>query len=339
MIMVAALLIMLFMTNYSVMQQKSVTNQYASDQAYEAAEAGLEFGVAYLQRNKATVIASPSSGFINYGSSDSNITNVTQANNSRFSIVYTNPNANNYNLILITATGTSSDTTSARTIKQLFQYKPILLNTPTVPSTVLGSVALGGTATITNTEGSTSIVAGSGISYNGTSSSTSTTGSSDIHTAGPDIQPNNSTINAMNTDQFFQSFFGTTTSTVKNMIQNYYPAGSNPNINGMTGTSIWVDDSLTLASSTVIGSPTAPVLLIVNGNFNLNGNVTIYGFVFVQGLISNITGTPNIIGGFASSGGLSLLGNADIGFSSSTLNALSQNTGVYAKVPGSWRDY
>ncbi len=61
------------------------------------------------------------------------------------------------------------------------------------------------------------------------------------------------------------------------------------NINGVSGQAIWYDDSLIYNGNlnVSIGSPSNPVVLVVDGNltFNGSGNVTIYGFVYVTGAL------------------------------------------------------
>jgi Tfp pilus assembly protein PilX len=137
-------LIVLFAANYGVMQQKVSTNAYRYYQAYEAAEAGLEFAIPYLQQNKATILAGPVGGYIP-AYSDSSTANVTLGNNSRYTIVYSNPIANNYDLIKITVTGTSDDGTSSQVISQLVQFDSFLSSTPSSPLTAKGAVTLKGT--------------------------------------------------------------------------------------------------------------------------------------------------------------------------------------------------
>jgi Tfp pilus assembly protein PilX len=81
-LLVSATLIVLYAGQHSLLQQKSVSNQNNHNQSFEAAEAGLEFGMAYLNQNAATVMASPSGGYISYGASDTNVTNVSLSNGS-----------------------------------------------------------------------------------------------------------------------------------------------------------------------------------------------------------------------------------------------------------------
>jgi hypothetical protein len=283
-------------------------------------------------------VGSASGGVINYGGGNSSLTNVSQSDGSFFSIVYTNPTVNNFNLIQITATGTSSDSTSTQTVNQLYQYASLLATIPTNPSSVAGAVSLSGSSAIGNTEGNYSIISGGAISFNGNAGSSAQSGSSGKTGNGPDVQANNPALGSMTPDQFFQSYFGVPSNTVKSMVSNYYAAGSNPNLSGVTGASIWVDDALSLTSNMTIGSSTSPVILIVNGNFSMNGGVTIYGFVFVFGSVSTI-GNTEIIGGFASIGALSMSGNSAINYNGGVLNGAANSIGTYAKVPGSWRDF
>jgi hypothetical protein len=79
----------------------------------------------------------------------------------------------------------------------------------------------------------------------------------------------------------------------------------------------------------------------VNGNFDLSGNVTIYGVVFVIGsATTDIVGNSSITGGIISVGDLNIRGNTVLTYNSSVLTTI-QNTisTYYAKVPGSWRDF
>src|SRR3990167_6095672 len=101
-------LIILFAANYGRLNDKSVTNINRHYQAFEAAQAGMEFGINYLDENNAAILASPAGGYIlPYSNSSTN--NVVLANNSRYTITYSNPVANNYTLIKVTSVGTSDD--------------------------------------------------------------------------------------------------------------------------------------------------------------------------------------------------------------------------------------
>src|SRR5579871_2369304 len=87
----------------TIVEQRVVNSEYNLDQAFEAAEAGLQFGIVNLS---ATGSLAP-------------ILNVALANNAQYSINYSQPDAiNKPNLILITVTGTSADATTRRNVQQ-----------------------------------------------------------------------------------------------------------------------------------------------------------------------------------------------------------------------------
>ncbi|MFZ2315058.1 MAG: PilX N-terminal domain-containing pilus assembly protein [Gammaproteobacteria bacterium] len=349
-LLVASTLVIIFAANFGIMQEKITTNTQRQNQAFEAAEAGLEFGINYLQTNSATILANPVSGFIP-AFSNSNTTNVALANGSHFSLVYTNPTANNYNLIEIRSTGTSDDGTSTRIVSQQVQFGSTLVAPSNTPVITQGQVTMSGNASITNTEHPGTLVSGSTVALSGDANTVLSSGTSS--TPGnikSDIQTNNMPIANMSANDFFATYFGNNTAAVQsNMAHVYTNSGStnyNNTLNNMTGTSIWINQTAGVAAingNTTIGSATNPVLLVVNGSLSLSGNVTIYGYVFVMGggEITTTTGNTNIIGGLATTGNMSMSGNVSVTYSSSTLNNLQNlpTMRYYAKVPGTWRDF
>ncbi len=69
-------------------------------------------------------------------------------------------------------------------------------------------------------------------------------------------------------------------------------------LDGVTNKMIWINGCESITSGT-IGSASAPVILIINGNLTISGNVTIYGFVYVMGNVT-ITNGVTINGALAS---------------------------------------
>lgn len=345
-LLVSITLVVLFAGNYSIAQQKISSNTARNLQAFEAAEAGLEYGINYLKQNSATVLATKVSGFVQ-PYSDSNTTNVTLANGSKYSITYSNPIANNYNLITVTSVGTNDDGTATRTISQRVRFGSILYKTPTSPAIAKGQVTISGSSNITNTTGSNTITSGSTASLSGSSSTlaqggvTSTSGH-----INSDIQQNNSTLASQSSADMFASYFGASMATVKSNANYVFTNLSNysSSLNGITGATIWIDQTsgdARLSGTSVIGSPTAPVLIIVNGNMDMSGSTTIYGIVIVLGTTTtDITGSTNITGGILSTDALRLAGTSNLNYSTSVVNTIQQTLGTYyAKVPGTWRDY
>jgi Tfp pilus assembly protein PilX len=346
-LLVSITMIVIFAANYSMMQQKISGNNNRNQQAFEAAEAGLEYGINYLQQNSATILATRVSGFVQ-PYSDSNTSNVTLANGSKYTIVYTNPIANNYNLIQIASTGTSDDGTATRTVTQQVKYGSLLYTTPQNSLVSLAGVTLKGSSQINNTFTNATIKSGAAVSFAGSAQTTISTGvgSNSSHT-GSDVQQNVAALASTSTADLFSSYFGLSMTTVKSNSAYVFSNLGNysSSLNGLTGTSIWLDQpsgSATINGSTVIGSATNPVLLIVNGSLNIAGSAVIYGFVYVIGGQTtdiDITGSATINGALVTDGNLDLKGSTTVNYNPNILNTLQQNVmPYYAKVPGTWRD-
>lgn len=351
-LMVMSTLIIIFAANFGRIQERIAANLNRNMQAFEAAEAGLEFGINYLQQNRSVIVGSPSSGYIAPYTSPST-TDVTLANNSKFSIVYSNPIANDYTLILVTSTGTSDDGSSTRQVSQLLKFGSILTNQPNAALITQGSVSLSGSANVTNTFNNQNIQSGGVLTISGSANTITSTGvTSTASSIGADVNQNNATLASMSQQDFFANYFGTTdTNTIRGQMQNIYSNSSSTNysniLNGKTGTSIWIDQTsgttATISGNTTIGSTTAPVLIIVNGNFGLSGNVTIYGFIFVfgTGAINTLTGSTQIIGGMVSTYNINMSGSLQITYNNSVLTNLQNLSALsyFAKVAGSWKDF
>lgn len=348
-LMTISTLIIIYAANFGALQNKSVANSGANQQAFEAARAGMEFGINYLNVNRSTILASPSAGYIqNYTSA--NTTNVALANGSTFSITYTNPTANNYDLIRISSTGTNSDGTSTKTVSQLVQYGSILLNSPTVPLTAKGAVSLGGNSEIINTYSNNTVVSGGSVSLSGSSQTTLNSGTSS--TPGNiigDVAANNTTLSGTSNSDLFASYFGNQIDNVKSSAQYYYSNSSNANyggtLNGKTGSLIWIDQTggtATINGNATIGSAANPVILVINGNVRFSGNVTIFGYIYVLGTsTTDLTGNVTVVGSVTASDTLNATGSIQVIYSPTTLDNLQDNASMryYAKVPGSWRDF
>ena len=314
-ILAGALLIIGYAANYTLLQQKTATNQYANNQAFDAAEAGIDYGTVYLSQNNATIKATASGGIINYGASDSNLTNVALSNNRRFSVVYTNPTANNYQLMLVSATGTSADGTATQTMSQLVRSQDSTLQ---YTLTTRGGANANGNAEIT---GNLGINAGGAVTISGSSSVSN-------------YQQNVGALSSISTDAFFSSIFSQSKASMQAQSTVYSNSSGVP-WSSLSGT-VWIDSNVNLNSNAVIGSMTEPVLLIVNGNFDVNGTVTFYGLLYIAGTYSS-SGNFTLNGGVAAEGNINVTGSSIGGNTDLVNQVLGANT--YSRVGGGWKDF
>lgn len=344
-----SMLLILFAAQYSALQQKITSNLYRNQQAFEAAQAGLEAAIPYFKTNYSAIVAGKSGGYLT-PYMNSNTQNVTLANGSKYTFVFTNPTANNFNLITITSTGVNADGTSTRVISQQIQSSGTSITAPTVTMTTQGDISLKNSASINNTETNSNIISGGTVSFQNSSQTTisSGVGSNSGHT-GSDIQQNNAAIGAMSTTAFFQSIFGASQSTVQSSANYTFTNNQDTNynsLNGVTNAVIWINQTggqAVISNATTIGSPTQPVVLIINGNLDLKNSVTIYGLIFIMNSSDTIfeQNSVTINGAIATTGDMQFSNSATLNYKSTVLSALPSigGTSNYAKVPASWKDF
>ena len=141
-------------------------------------------------------------------------------------------------------------------------------------------------------------------------------------------------------NQFFDMFFAQTKSEIKNAaasVNQLLSAGTNPA--GKTGL-IWVDGNTALHNGDVVGSPTQPAVLIVNGDLDLTGG-PIYGVIYVTGEL-RITGNPVIRGSVVSENGPNT-GSGTLTVVYKPWSGDNQSpafmAGTGAIIAGSWKDW
>ncbi|WP_158289013.1 pilus assembly PilX family protein [Rubrivivax albus] len=106
------------------------------------------------------------------------------------------------------------------------------------------------------------------------------------------------------------------------------------------GRILWLAGDASLDSGGGIGSPAAPVMLVVNGALALD--VPLHGVVYSRGESLALSGAGGSIQG-------ALIGEGDLDFESGstltvtheaqTLNRLRWTHGTFVRVPGGWRDF
>ena len=145
-------------------------------------------------------------------------------------------------------------------------------------------------------------------------------------------------------DQFFAAAFGVDKKTWKSQsvvarlacgtdcnhaIGEAFAAGS---------TLIWIDGDLTLAGPLMLGSIAHPVVIVASGAARLDGSVTVVGAIYAASVNLSDTGTI-VQGAVISEGGYAGPASPDFRLDTDVLAALTRQTGSFARVSGSWRDF
>jgi hypothetical protein len=124
---------------------------------------------------------------------------------------------------------------------------------------------------------------------------------------------NNADLAAMSGDQLFSDFASGGLSKeqfrTSEFTHQYTPSQGNNQIT-TNKNQIWVDGDISLRNGT-IGSPDKPVILVVNGDLTLAGNVIIWGVVYAASAEFS-AGTNKIMGSLITEGSVDMKGNAAV---------------------------
>jgi hypothetical protein len=111
--------------------------------------------------------------------------------------------------------------------------------------------------------------------------------------AGFDVIVDDASLASKTGDQFFESFMGRSKTAFKNDPSTINRTGQS--LSGVKAEKIWINGNLSLSGNIQIGTRNEPVILIVDGNLNVTGNVVFYGVLYVTGNFSS-SGTPIFYG-------------------------------------------
>ena len=378
------LVVITFVTLYTsrsvLLEQKISTNEFRGRMAFEAAEAGSDAAIAaissgWTMADDDTRLPADQNVYpdclptaeynvifdINGdGTPDANAK--TLDNGSTVAVTMTcsvNQSLISYD---ITSVGNSDDNTAKRTINQTLIIIPPLPNTPDNPLLTRGGVVIGGSATVSNPEGNSTIWSGGDVNV-GSNNSTSTQIANPTHpnypnclggsvqclenmvpsssrdVTGVDVIENDNSLGNLTPDQFFFNFFGTTPEIYReSRVTLETTGGQLDTLSGTTGEVMWVDGTVNISGNNTFGSPTKPVIMVIDGDFDASGNITIYGLLFVIGSITgtgsvDITGSA-VVNGINSGGG----GSLDVVYNSRVLKS-TFSYGRPAAGSGTWRDF
>jgi hypothetical protein len=357
------------------MEQKISNNELRARQAFEVAEAGMLVAMQHLQEDPDqdsdtfpdTVVFDTDSN----GTPDSATATI---GSGTVTIATTDLSGGDLTSIQITATGRSDDRSATRVVTQTMVTINPLPNMPQNPVVARGSVIISGSATVYNQEGHSTIWTGGDVDL-GSNNATQTyvpdvslagypacmdtpdtcawTESSNRNLASVDIIENDSSLGALNDEEFFRNFFGLNMATYRaSMVTiDTTPADFNTDADLATHEVIWVDGDTDIQGAT-IGCRVSitgggecdpddqkPSIIIIDGNASFTGTPQIYGILYVTGTLT-MSGNATVYGAVVAAGDASNStgGSLDIWYNSDILagTALAGNSTGSA---GTWKDF
>jgi len=373
-----------------LMEQKITNNDTRAKMAFEAAEAGMLAALDYIETdpnrvagantyNSGTACGLPAGSEMDCifdTDADGNVvTNVATVGSATVTVTLTDLSTN-LTKIRIVATGRSDDGSAARQITQTIVTINPLPNAPDNPVITRGSMIIGGSATVHNPEGHSTIWTGSEInmgSNNSTATEVPDVGAADYPVCmdtppnyctslvqasendikGLDVIENDTSLSALTTAEFFENFFGVNPTTYRSSLVTIDTTAANANtdVDLATHEVIWVEGNTTFSGVTVgctiavTGSNvcstanTKPSIIIVNGDASFSGGSQFYGILFVMGNVQ-ISGNTTVRGALVTGGDTesSTGGRFDVWYSSDILGRTSL-AGATTGSAGTWKDF
>lgn len=343
-------------TSKSVFVEKKITNNaFRSQQALEAAEAGLAAAVEVFSENTDV----DNNGILDTiffdtdadGTLDDN--EATVGNGYHVTVTPTDcfvspadcpsPAPAALTVIKIESVGYSDDYTAKRTLTQILSTLDALPMSPDNPLTSRGSIVVSGSATVINPEGHSTIWSGSDVDLGSnnstatevadmtdagypacmdTSMSCSTVASSNKVTVGLDVVEHDSSLNNLSQDQFFENFFGMSPTNYREAMvtMDTTAASAAATIANAQGEVIWIEGDTSLGSITVGCSQN-----VTGSNYCTDAPIK-PSIIIINGNL-DLSGTPQFYGIVYVSGAITVTGSSTVHGAMVTANSITNQAG------------
>lgn len=329
-------------------EQKLYKNTQDIAIVYNAAQAGFDFALGYLNENPNAV-------------TDGQVLTGTLSNGAAYSALFTYSPNNQF--IQIKSTGSLPGNNSTRVVTAIVKR----YSSPIIPMTTKNGVVMFNFAIIQNLIHNHTIHAGSNVLFSNSASTYIASGKSSYagHIAA-DVMFRDSALTNKTIAELDQEYLGRQITEYQNIADIQYNYSGSANIsaqidgNNSAGKVIYVNMNGAQAiinSNTIAANLASPTVIVVNGSVTLSNNAVINGDLYATGTISmsnsaivnglvysnsivSMRNFATINGALVSCELTSMVNNAQIIYNRTNLDATDKNRFVvYGIVSGSWRDF
>ena len=349
-------MISVYAAQVSVVEQKISINHLSSQQAFEAAEIGLEVVRRNLNKDiiQIAVQNKENIGTIeNFHNAGIPIkTQLMDSNNKQlgsFTFQFTtNETADVINLRVDGFSANNSTSFPNQTIHQNISYSPLVAQQSLSPVIAKGDINIdesGAIITNLSTNSTTALWSGK-----------KTINIGKLITTRPDnIQSLHSELANLSNDDFFNNFFTKTKDRIKMQSNHIIICSKECNTNNLTDDFnnpltgiIWIDafqstdntyNTIFLDDAIQLGTSENPVIVIIDGHVEFKhsaANVT--GLVYTTQSVNNAK-KGSITGSLISEENINIKGKMNIRYDQNVIEKLINRTGEFTRIAGSWRDF
>ena len=231
--------------------------------------------------------------------------------------------------------------------QQLVALVPGLASAPAAPLTVKDSVATSAALGLHNTDAAS----GGSVVHAGGAVTTPNARVSSVPGGVPSLAmaSGDAALQGLSANRFFSSFFGldkdawrrqpavrtvVCAGVCNDALVQAASAGGGPTL-------LWVEGDVTLEGPLALGTPGRPVMLLARGAVRVAGPVVLHGLLHGSRIEWNDNGggAGLLRGAATSETSYAGSGAPDLFYDAAVLAVLKGNSGSFARVPGSWRDF
>jgi hypothetical protein len=352
-VLLAAMAIAIAYTNrHLVMEQKTAANQQRSTIAAEAAEAGLEWAAAMLNKQEkvnAACTTSTANGDVRFKARYISVNTDTGmltplAGTTHAACVWSGSAWSCSCPVAGTAPSLSVSGSGSRP-----GFAVTFIASPETPPaaalTARGYVSIGNAAlgVVNGDPSSNGITINAGMTIDADRARVTTVPGTPPHAS---LVGNDASLRNTTEAQMFSTFFGMTKESYQALpsikrltcpctethVKTAYDEGVRQ---------FWLDGNLEMNANLTIGSESDPVLMIVDGNVRLQGDLRVFGVIYSTSMTWDNTGGGSALlqGAAISEGNYTGNGSPDYFYDPRVLSRLRYDQASFVRVPGSWRDF